>query len=131
MYNSIQFRLNKYTREKLRGDTKDPTLEEISKGQFLTELVEIDELSKESLFNLWANHSDVKKGDFAVIGDYSLLYNKPLEFTIVTIIPTEVYYISSYDLIKIVPPEILEKHRKLMKRYPNNVEIRMMYWEKR
>jgi len=39
-------------------------------------------------------------------------------------IPTEVYYISSYDLIKIVPPDILEKHRKMMKKYPNNLEIR-------
>lgn len=64
------------------------------------------------------------KGDYSVIGDYSLLYSIPLDVTIVTMIPTEVYYISSYDLIKIVPPDILEKHRKMMKKYPNNLEIR-------
>lgn len=63
-------------------------------------------------------------GDYAVIGDYSLLYNKPLDYTVITLIPTEVYYISSYDIIKIIQPEFLEKHRKNLKKYPNNTEIR-------
>ena len=66
----------------------------------------------------------IKLGDYCVIGDYSLLYNKVLDYTIITTIPTEVYYISSYDIIKIIPHEFLEKHRKNLKKYPNNTEIR-------
>ncbi|KAL4506627.1 hypothetical protein ABPG72_000198 [Tetrahymena utriculariae] len=114
VYRSINFRVNRYSSQRIKGDFKDPSPEEIGKKQYMNDMIEIDELS-----------------DYSVIGDYSLLYNKPLDYTIITVIPTEVYYISSYDIVKIIPPEFLEKHRKNLKKYPNNVEIRKMYWEKR
>ena len=45
IFRSIQFRTNKYIKEKLKGDTKDPSPEDIENHRFVTEMVEIDEIS--------------------------------------------------------------------------------------
>lgn len=51
VFKSIKFRINKYNKNKMRGDTKDPSSEEIANKQYISELVEIDELS--NIFLIW------------------------------------------------------------------------------
>ena len=45
IYRAINFRVNKYSGDKLKGDIKDPSPEELANNIYKTELIEIDELS--------------------------------------------------------------------------------------
>lgn len=45
--------------------------------------------------------------------------------------PCEIVYITVYDLNNIIPENNLDLYKKSLKKYPNNAELRQLYWEKR
>ena len=54
-----------------------------------------------------------------------------MDHSIITQIPSEIIYITISDLNQIVPKENIEAYKKTLKKYPNNRELKQMYWEKR
>ncbi|EGR33253.1 hypothetical protein IMG5_057730 [Ichthyophthirius multifiliis] len=113
VYKKILFKINKQTREKIKDYIKDPTIEEIQNNLFEQEQIEIEELGENNSF-----------------GEYQLLYNKQYDFKVITVIPSQIYFINAYDMFKVISQQSLENYKKQLKKYPNSNDIRQMYWQK-
>lgn len=63
-------------------------------------------------------------GDGDVFGEYALMNQVVMDHSIITAMPSEVVYITIYDLNNIIPQENLDLYKKSLKKYPNNCELR-------
>lgn len=55
----------------------------------------------------------------------------PMDHTVITTEPCEIVYVTIFDLNRIIPEENWQIFKQSLKKYPENRELRQMYWEKR
>jgi CRP-like cAMP-binding protein len=90
---------------------QDPSEEDIEKEEVETKLLEIDELGIGDCF-----------------GDYSLIKKEPIQYSVVTYIPTEIFILDQHDFNDL-DDRIKNEFIEFQKEYPNDVEIRRAYYE--
>lgn len=90
---------------------EDPTEEDYSKQLVESKLLEIDELGIGDCF-----------------GDYSLITKQPIEYSVVTFIPTEIFILDQHDFTSL-DKKIIADFEDYQKTYPCDKEIRRSYFE--
>lgn len=90
---------------------EDPTEDDYDKGYVESKLLEIDELGIGDCF-----------------GDYSLIRKQPIEHSVVTFIPTEIFILDQHDFNSL-DKRIITEFEEYQKEYPSDKEIRHSYFE--
>lgn len=91
---------------------EDPSEEDIILGNF----IELD-----------LNIGEMNKGQY--FGDYEVINRKRMQFSVYTLLPTELILLSEYDFKLQINEEIVQVWLKFMKVYPSDIEIRKKYIE--
>jgi len=67
----------------------------MAEGNYLSEFIEVDEYT-----------------DGSIIGDFAMLNNTVMDHSILSIIPSELFYISLHDIDEQISKEDLETYRR-------------------
>ena len=90
---------------------EDPTQEDEEREMVESKLLEIDELGIGDCF-----------------GDSSLIHKMPIEYSVVTFIPTEIFILDQHDFNEL-DKRIINEFKDYLKTYPCDKEIRRSYFE--
>lgn len=97
--------------EDMQNCIKDPDEHDYEEGLVESKLLEIDELGIGDCF-----------------GDYSLIKKEPIDHSVVTYIPTEIFILDQHDFNDL-DERIKREFEEYQKAYPNDEEIRRAYFE--
>jgi len=91
---------------------EEPSEEEVKNGDFIELDLKIGEMCKGQYF-----------------GDFEVIHRKKMQFSVFTLLPTELIMLSEYDFKLQITEEIAQIWLKHMKIYPSDVEIRKKFIE--
>ena len=107
----VKFKKN-FHNPKLITSFQEPSEEDLILGNYVEVDLKIGEMGKGQYF-----------------GDYEVINRKRMQFSVFTILPTELIMLSEYDFKMQINEEIVQMWLKFMKVYPSDIEIRKKYIE--
>lgn len=107
----IKFKKN-FENPSLITSYEEPSDEDLYLGNYIELDLKIGEMGKGQYF-----------------GDYEVIHRKKMQFSVFTLLPTELILLSEYDFKLQINEEIVQVWLKYMKVYPSDIEIRKKYIE--
>lgn len=107
----IKFKKN-ITNPHILTSSQDPSEEDLQLGHYIELDLKIGEMGKGQYF-----------------GDYEVIHRKKMQFSVFTLLPTELIMLSEYDFKMQITEEVIQTWLRFMKVYPSDAEIRKKYIE--